>query len=363
MVYKSIYYIRKWFKLLQSVDKLLERFFRWYGFVLYNHKWIFLIVPIVFTILTSCGFYFMESLHKNETEYVFTPFGSQSAYEKAVINEQFPIAQNYYIPGKFFQVKNWLDVVIKAKDHGNLLRAEHIDALNNFNEMAMHNFTVQSFDRKFNLTYQDLCLSWGGNCYDNTHVELMKQFKLLNKYIPVTYPVTHQGDVPVYLASVYGGVNVIDDVGRFNVVTSVRLSYHLMQEPGLVYFYAIQWKNAFQEFLISYQSPYLEIGVYHGDSINQGLKEIADKFWPEFMTTFAILSTFTVACSFVLMRDNSTSIDWIRSKPIVAVIGITSACMAIATGMGVCFIFQQDYNQVVNTMPFLALCKFDCFFF
>lgn len=358
MFSKVIYYSHKLLKLIQSVDKLLKKFFKLYAYVLYRHRWIFLIVPIIFTLLSSCGFYFVDSVRKNQTEYVFTPFGSRSEYEKAVINQQFPLNQTYYILGKYFEVKNWMDVVVKAKDGGNLLRPEYIDALNEFNQLAVHNFTVLSFDGKFNLTYQHLCLTWGSQCHENTHIQLLKQINMLNKYIPVTYPVTHQGDVPIYLASLYSGVNVIDDMGRFNVVTTVRLSYHLMQESYMVYFYALQWRKAFVEFILAYHSPYLKIGVCHTDSINEGLKEIANKFWPQFMTTFSILSVFSVACSFVLMRDTSGTIDWVRSKPVIAVFGVISACMAIATGMGLCFLFQQEYNQVVNTMPFLALCKF-----
>lgn len=284
----------KFINILQAGPKLLERFFRWYGFVLHRYKWIFLIVPVVFTLLSSTGFYFMENLTKNDTEYVLCPFGSQSEYEKAVINEQFPLKQNNYIPGKFFQVKNWIDVAVKARDHGNLLRPEYIDALNEFNDYLMFKFTVRTYDNKFNLTYQDLCLSWDDNCFENTQVQLMKDFKLLDQYeVPVTFPITRKGDVPVYLASVYGGVKTIDDVGRFNVVTAVRLSYHLIQEPHEIYMYAVQFRYAFQDFIVNYKSPYLEVGVYHADTVNQGLREVADAFIPQYIIMCMILSGFS----------------------------------------------------------------------
>uniref|UniRef100_A0A915HVW1 SSD domain-containing protein n=1 Tax=Romanomermis culicivorax TaxID=13658 RepID=A0A915HVW1_ROMCU len=165
-----------------------------------------------------------------------------------------------------------------------------------------------------------------------------------------------------FRASVLGGVELIDGQGHFNVVRSMRLSYHLMQDPPEINSYSIQWKYAFQHYVTEvFQSNLIQVGIYHSDSINQGLKEIADRFAPEFVFTFAVLSIFCVCCSFVLKDEKyyvendgqkiartRTAIDWVRSKPALAVLGIVSAGMAIGTAIGLCLLFQSEYNSIIT---------------
>jgi len=84
----------------------------------------------------------------------------------------------------------------------------------------------------------------------------------------------------------------------------MRLSYHLVQDPPQINSYSVQWKYAFEHYLAEeYRSDLIDVGVYHADSINQGLKEIADRFAPEFIFTFTVLAMFCIACSFVMKES------------------------------------------------------------
>jgi len=63
----------------------------------------------------------------------------------------------------------------------------------------------------------------------------------------------------------------------------------------------------------------------------------------------------------MLHRRNSTenyTIDWVRSKPLLAVVGILEPGMAIVSAMGFLLLIGAPYNDTVIVMPFLVFGKF-----
>lgn len=73
-------------------------------------------------------------------------------------------------------------------DGGNILRPEilaEIDLLNNF---IMNNITVPTYDGKFNLTYQDLCLSYDWVCGANEHIRMFREMSKVGRVIDLSFP-------------------------------------------------------------------------------------------------------------------------------------------------------------------------------
>lgn len=53
--------------------------------------------------------------------------------------------------------------------------------------------------------------------------------------------------------------------------------------------------------------------------------------------------------------DNSYYIDWVLSKPFLAVMGVLNAGMGILSGIGSLLLFGVGYNDIVGVMPFLVV--------
>lgn len=59
--------------------------------------------------------------------------------------------------------------------------------------------------------------------------------------------------------------------------------------------------------------------------------------------------------------NGSFYIDWVLSKPILAVLGVINAGMGIATAIGGLNLVGMPYNDIVGVMPFLVVGKLLCF--
>ena len=67
----------------------------------------------------------------------------------------------------------------------------------------------------------------------------------------------------------------------------------------------------------------LEFGLYHNESLPEGLQDVADALTPKFVMMSGILFAFTLGCSLVFLRHENIlmGIDWVRSKPILGLAG------------------------------------------
>ena len=95
--------------------------------------------------------------------------------EQAVFTHNWPLEENRFLPGKSFEPRRFVNVLVKAKDGGNVLRPHVLDEIQFLNTLIMQNVSVPTYDRKFNLTYQDLCLSYDWVCGANEHIEMFRQ--------------------------------------------------------------------------------------------------------------------------------------------------------------------------------------------
>lgn len=117
-------------------------------------------LPLFLTALFSIGFLWFGDLNIDDPAYVFTPRDARWKRELAVFTSNWPLDENKFLPGKSFESKRFVNVLIKSKDHGSVLRPHILDEIQLLNTLIMQNVTIPTYDGKFNLTYQDLCLSY-----------------------------------------------------------------------------------------------------------------------------------------------------------------------------------------------------------
>ncbi|VDM77646.1 unnamed protein product [Strongylus vulgaris] len=70
--------------------------------------------------------------------------------------ENWPLNENKYLPGKSFETKRFVNVLIRARDGGSILREEVLKEIQVLNQWISNNISVPTDDGRFNLTYQVL---------------------------------------------------------------------------------------------------------------------------------------------------------------------------------------------------------------
>ncbi|KRY56200.1 Patched domain-containing protein 3, partial [Trichinella britovi] len=342
---------------LPSVDKVISCWFYKYALVVYTYRWLFLVVPCVMAAILAAGLYFRPLRTRPNSVETFTPTDGPSYYEKAVINDQFPLVQNRFIPGKFFSAKHWIQLVIRPKDGKTVLRPEILNATSQLNEFILDRFQIFSTSRNQTVGYKDLCLTWFGSCYDNGHIELFQQREGISKYVDITYPVARSVDSPLYLGTLISGVRVIDDDGHFDYATSIRLSYNLKEWPASIDQDSSAWKWKLQHYISNeYSSAEIEAVIWHGGSINEGLKENVDIVLPNFGFSYLVLTIFCSLTNVMLKADNGVyKIDWIKSKPLVGILGVVSAALAVVISLGFLLLVGLEYVLINSVMPILVV--------
>lgn len=78
---------------------------------------------------------------------------------------------------------------------------------------------------------------------------------------------------------------------------------------------------------------------------------------PRFVLAFTMLALFALLCSMSTI-DGTLYVDWVLSKPVLAVLGVANAGMGIATAIGLLNLIGMPYNDIVGVMPFLVVGRF-----
>ncbi|CAJ0582992.1 unnamed protein product, partial [Mesorhabditis spiculigera] len=320
-----------------SLEPLVRRFFEGFGPVVHKCRYPFILAPIFLTALLSIGLLRLKELRVDDPSYVFTPSTARWRTELKIFTDNWPLDENKFLPGKSFETKRFINVLIQSKDGGDVMREDVLKEIKVLNNWLMNNISVPTIDGKFNLTYQDLCLSYDWECLANEHIEMFLQRSRVDKVIDLSFPRGGTKDNPVYLGTTLGDVVLFPN----STVASAKITqlfYFLKQDQKLLRDYSSAFSYAVERFLLHvYTSDLIEISMAHYQSLQDGLDENAKHFAPNFVVSFAILSLYALICSFSL-RKTSRHIDWVKSKPWVAVAGLTTTLLSIAIGIDDMFI-------------------------
>uniref|UniRef100_A0A183CQ72 SSD domain-containing protein n=1 Tax=Globodera pallida TaxID=36090 RepID=A0A183CQ72_GLOPA len=109
-------------------------------------------------------------------------------------------------------------------------------------------------------------------------------------------------------------------------------------------------------------SALLEFGLYHNESLPEGLQDVANTLTPKLAGCSLLLFLFCLGSSIVLLNDPAASdtkvigIDWARSKPVLGVAALLCPVLATLSAFGLLLWLGFLYNAIVNVSPFIVLC-------
>lgn len=362
---------------LNCFERPLSRFFAIYSGFVFRHPWPFIILPVVISAALSVGFFYKHDF--SDATYLYTPVRAQAKYERDSIREKWPLKDGVFIPAKSVETIREAQSIVMAKDGGDVLRFEISQAIGRLNTFIIEKIKVTQNNRTY--TYTDLCLHWQDTCHTNSYVSTYlvgdhTQGVDANKYQDpfqvglvsavynnpdpywsnLTYPMVNFGTDRGYLGSSLGSVVVNESTGVIQSAKAWILLYQLQFEPENVSEISGLWEMEFQKRMLDYSDPFIRITVLHSQTLSRELKRNAEKLAPRFAIVFGILVLFAMIATFAFLDGSRFPyVDWVVSKPLLALLGVVGAGMGIGTTIGLMAFCGYVYNQIVSVMPFLII--------
>uniref|UniRef100_A0A1I8B712 SSD domain-containing protein n=1 Tax=Meloidogyne hapla TaxID=6305 RepID=A0A1I8B712_MELHA len=316
-----------------SLEPLLCRFFYFFGTFVHRYRWPMVIIPPLLSACLSVGFIWVGDLRVDDPG---TPgyiklflncwhFFFRWKRELGTFSKLWPLDENRFIAGKSFETKRFVNILCKAKDGK-----------------------------------RDLCLGYDWKCSANEHIEMFRQMTQVGRVIELTYPKGGNKDTPAYLGTAIGDIKLNKTDGTVQAAKIIQMFFFLKQEPANVRKYSTDFEYAVERFLLhGFESPLIDISFAHYQSIEDGLDDNARRFFPNFVTSVFALTIFCIACAFTFRVHNENkrkiSIDWIRSKPLVACAGLLTTLFALLSSFGLLLLFGIPYNVINTIIPFLII--------
>lgn len=335
------------------VERQIAQFFYSYGRYVTSNPLPFIVFPVLFTLAMATGFLHMQPL--TDAVYLFTPRGAPSKFERQTIHEKWPLSDDNYIAGRAVTQNREIQVIALARDGGNILEQPYAEAVYRLDAYIQNR--VEVLHEHHYYSYDDLCLQYkGGGCPANKHVHKISD--LYNHGFNITFPYFRFGTEGGYLGSALGGVSLMKTEKGSSILASARawfLIYHLKFYPSNISYISGLWEKELANHMSEYpEDPYIKITYFHSQTLADELQRNAESLMPRFVIAFTLLLIFSMLCSIAFI-DNTYYIDWVLSKPILAILGVLSAGMGIVTAIGMLLLFGLPYSDIVSVMPFLVV--------
>lgn len=337
-------------------DRKLTAFYSWYGAFVARHPVWFIAVPLAITSLCAIGIPYRRVVTDVET--LFIPAAAPYEHEAKIVEKYWASDENVFYPGKEVFARKYVALLATAKDGGNVLRRNHAEEFQQISDYITNNLTVTHGQEK--MSYSDLCYMWLGECYRSDHTQLISSlFARSAGSLNITFPIAHFLLTPggLFLGTTLGGV-VVNHSNQVLQSAKCWMEMFHVKSMGNVSVISYQWRKEFERIMSGIQLDYLNLHYFHSESLNEETKKSADRTAPKFVAAFLIVLGFSTLCCLKLMRSGRLwVIDWLTSKPLISLVGLTTAVMGMTAALGLLSGLGVLYSDVNIVIPFLVICK------
>ena len=209
---------------------------------------------------------------------------------------------------------------------------------------AITTLSVYSDGRIF--SWSDLCVGFRGVCVDNTFLELLNttQGDLDNLRYPV---MVNQEDQSFYpLMAHLGGVEVKE--GKVIQAGALRLSFMLNDSSKPLKKASLMWTSAVHHFMEKVRLKTSDASCFSPSDVEQELvNNIQTAFEENFPFIVSLVSVFTIM--------NCMSTDWVRSKPMMGVVGLLCVILSAFSGFGLSLYLGFPWQAINVVVIFLLI--------
>uniref|UniRef100_A0A9J2P7S9 SSD domain-containing protein n=1 Tax=Ascaris lumbricoides TaxID=6252 RepID=A0A9J2P7S9_ASCLU len=348
----------RWAPLEQPWASMLGRYCRFVA----RHPWPFIVIPTAMTCFLSSGIFFNFKIVRS-VHYLYAPVSAKWKFEEEVFHQNWAATDEQFYPGKDILRRKGLYLILEANDYGDVLRRPYANEFIDFLDwLETEKFSIID---GLEYSYRNICLRFQNDCFTNAHARFLADVYSRGDQMKlnVTYPkfYSQYSTEPIDLSKTLGGVKV-DSHQRLLSATTWMILYQLKQHSDLMLKLSSNFETAVSERIKSKRIPSTLFNVYyfHSDTFEQELAENNRRVAPSFALTFAILSIFSVLCTFnfewISTADGMTPVvDWVVSKPLMGIVGVAATVMAIASAAGLLLLLDVTFVDMATVMPFLSL--------
>uniref|UniRef100_A0A0N4ZB75 SSD domain-containing protein n=1 Tax=Parastrongyloides trichosuri TaxID=131310 RepID=A0A0N4ZB75_PARTI len=319
----------------------LEKIFYKYGLFISKYPAWFLIIPLIFTALTSIGF--LKFHTQDDIWDIYAPINALSRVEERHLKDfEYPSSSHHYR----------IQVLVQHKNEGeNLHNSKYLQEIQDINKLIVENITIS--DGLRNYFYHQLC---GIYCEESNELLLayletiieLGGTETLN--LKLTYPIGEAMQKQVFLGYSLGFVNYSEI--EPNVVNGYRLFilYYIIDQniPNSKIIIA-DFENKLTKWFASATktSKNLKYDVLSKNRELEEQRKITLKSLPYLVITGGVLLIFMVVTLF--------DVPIYTSQHVEALFGVISPLMAIFTSFGLLAQLGYPFSNILTVVPFLVL--------
>ncbi|CAH1243039.1 PTCHD3 [Branchiostoma lanceolatum] len=316
------------------IDDKLRRMFYHVGRAVAFLPAPFILLPLVASGLL--GYFGISKLAiSDDLEYLFTPENNQAILDRDALEAV-----------EFFPTDNvaWgstARVIIQAADGGDILFRDDVfaEVLRFHNVLRTSNTTSRSFD--------DRCIRAGdGSCVVSNVLQLMidtgsgTNLTKINLTFPYYNPSGLNYSLGLYLGNELGGLKLGTD-GR-TVLSSRALQFVYILTDSWD-----SWTDTFLQVCSEFESENITVNYNTYRSLNDELLDLPTRVIPYLAAAVGLLILFSVFSCMML--------DWVLTKPWLALMGVLSAVLAIVSSFGLVLLTGEQFSTLVAVVPFLLI--------